>query len=44
MSPHDPATIYVGANKVFKSTDRGQSWTAISPDLTSATDRDGAAA
>ncbi len=41
MSPHDPATIYVGANKVFKSTDRGQSWTAISPDLTSATDRDG---
>ena len=41
MSPHDPATIYVGANKVFKSTDRGQSWTAISPDLTTATDRDG---
>ena len=40
MSPHDPATIYVGANKVFKSTDRGQSWTAISPDLTSATNRD----
>ena len=41
MSPHDPATIYVGANKVFKSTDRGQSWTAISPDLTDATDREG---
>ena len=41
MSPHDPATIYVGANKVFKSTDRGQSWTAISPDLSEATDRDG---
>jgi hypothetical protein len=41
MSPHDPATIYVAANKVFKSTDRGQSWTAISPDLTHATDRDG---
>jgi hypothetical protein len=41
MSPHDPATIYVGANKVFKSTDRGQSWTAISPDLTEGTDRDG---
>ena len=40
MSPHDPATIYVGANKVFKSTDRGQSWTAISPDITSATNRD----
>ncbi len=41
MSPHDPATIYVGANRVFKSTDRGQSWTAISPDLTEATDREG---
>jgi photosystem II stability/assembly factor-like uncharacterized protein len=41
MSPHDSATIYVGANKVFKSTDRGQSWTAISPDLSEATDRDG---
>jgi photosystem II stability/assembly factor-like uncharacterized protein len=41
MSPHDPATIYVGANKVFKSTDRGQSWTAISPDITHATDREG---
>ena len=40
MSPHDPATIYVGANFVFKSTDRGQSWTRISPDLTSATNRD----
>ena len=24
MSPHDSNTIYVGANKVFKSTDRGQ--------------------
>jgi hypothetical protein len=41
MSPHDPATIYVGANRVFKSTDRGQSWTPISPDLTHATDREG---
>ncbi|HYE87694.1 MAG TPA: hypothetical protein VEA16_15130, partial [Vicinamibacterales bacterium] len=41
MSPHDPATIYVGANFVFKSTDRGHSWTKISPDLTTQTDRDG---
>jgi photosystem II stability/assembly factor-like uncharacterized protein len=40
MSPHDSATIYVGANRVFKSPDRGQSWTAISPDLTTATNRD----
>ena len=40
ISPHDSSTIYVGANMVFKSTDRGQSWTAISPDLTTATNRD----
>lgn len=33
-SPHDRKTIYHGANVVFRSTDRGQSWTAISPDLT----------
>ncbi len=40
ISPHDPATVYVAANRVFKSTDRGHSWTAISPDLTGAADRD----
>jgi photosystem II stability/assembly factor-like uncharacterized protein len=40
LSPHDPATVYVAANRVFKSTDRGHSWRAISPDLTTATDRD----
>lgn len=33
-SPHDPRTIYVGSNVVFKSTDEGMSFTAISPDLT----------
>src|SRR5690606_35557787 len=26
LSAHDSNTIYVGANKVFKSTDRGQNW------------------
>ena len=40
MSPHDPSTIYVAANRVFKTTDRGHVWEAISPDLTTATDRD----
>ncbi len=40
LSPHDPATVYVMANRVFKSTDRGHSWTAISPDLTTAANRD----
>ena len=34
FSPHDPRTMYVGSNVVFKSTDEGKSFTAISPDLT----------
>ncbi|MFQ3611790.1 MAG: glycosyl hydrolase [Fimbriimonadales bacterium] len=33
-SPHDPNTVYVGGNVVFKSTDFGTTWTVISPDLT----------
>jgi photosystem II stability/assembly factor-like uncharacterized protein len=33
FSPIDHALL-VGAQKVFRSTDRGDSWTAISPDLT----------
>jgi photosystem II stability/assembly factor-like uncharacterized protein len=40
VSPHNPATIFVAANRVFKSTDRGHSWKAISPDLTTNTDRE----
>ena len=35
LSPHDPEVLYVAANRVFKSTDQGDSWEAISPDLTS---------
>jgi photosystem II stability/assembly factor-like uncharacterized protein len=34
LSPHDPNTIYWAAESIFKSTDQGQSWTPISPDLT----------
>jgi photosystem II stability/assembly factor-like uncharacterized protein len=34
LSPHDPNLLYVTANVVFKSTDEGTSWQAISPDLT----------
>ncbi|MFN9424247.1 MAG: WD40/YVTN/BNR-like repeat-containing protein, partial [Gemmatimonas sp.] len=33
-SPHDPNTIYVGSNVVFRSRDRGMTWTPISKDLT----------
>jgi photosystem II stability/assembly factor-like uncharacterized protein len=40
ISPNDNGTLLVAANKVFKSTDRGDSWTVISPDLTSNADRD----
>ena len=33
-SKHDPNVLYVGSNVVHKSTNGGQSWTVISPDLT----------
>ena len=35
ISPHDPATLYVAGNVVFKSTNRGNAWTVISGDLPS---------
>ncbi len=40
LSPHDPRVVYAAANKVFRSTDRGLSWTVISPDLTDGQNRD----
>ena len=39
ISPHDSKTLYFGGNRVFRSTDRGDTWTA-GPDLTRAEDRD----
>ena len=39
-SPHDPKTIFASANRVFRSNDRGLSWTPISPDLTKNENRD----
>ena len=33
-SPHDRKTIYHAGNVVFKSTDEGQTWQVVSPDLT----------
>jgi photosystem II stability/assembly factor-like uncharacterized protein len=33
LSPHNPNTIYFGGNFLFKSTDRGDKWETISPDL-----------
>ena len=40
LSPHNPAVVYAGANRLFRSLDRGDTWT-MSPDLTKNIDRDG---
>ncbi len=40
ISAHDPATIYIGANRLLRSRDRGVTWEHASPDLTRQIDRD----
>ncbi len=34
LDPSNPSNVYVGANKLYQSTDGATTWTAISPDLT----------
>ena len=34
ISPHDPNVLYHGGERLFKTTDAGMHWEAISPDLT----------
>ncbi len=34
LSPHDPNELYVGSQHLWLSTNEGQSWTKVSPDLT----------
>jgi photosystem II stability/assembly factor-like uncharacterized protein len=34
ISPHDASRIYVGSQRVWRSSDRGDSWQAVSGDLT----------
>ncbi|HVL39770.1 MAG TPA: hypothetical protein VM328_10315 [Fimbriimonadaceae bacterium] len=34
LSPHNSRTVYVGAQFLFRSVDRGNNWRRISPDLT----------
>ena len=34
FSPHDSSVLYAAGNKLFRTTDEGHSWEAISPDLT----------
>jgi len=33
MSPSNPATLYLGTNRIYRTTNRADSWTSISPDL-----------
>ncbi len=39
LSPHSGTTLYIAANKVFKSTDRGNTWEVLSDDITRNEDR-----
>jgi hypothetical protein len=39
ISPHNPQRLYLGANRLYRSDDRGNSWKPVSPDLTRKTDR-----
>lgn len=39
ISKHDSKTVYFAANKLFKSTNRGDDWKTISPDLSQDMDR-----
>ncbi len=40
LSAHDPARLYFAGDRLFRSDDRGDSWRAISGDLTRGIDRD----
>ena len=35
LSPHNPQVVYTGAQVLFRSSNRGDEWQEISPDLTS---------
>ncbi|MFI5459090.1 MAG: glycosyl hydrolase [Isosphaerales bacterium] len=39
LSPHSPTRLYYGSQILFRSDDRGDTWKAISPDLTRNVDR-----
>ncbi len=34
LSPHNPETVFLGGQHLFKSVDRGDHWMIVSPDLT----------
>ncbi len=39
ISPHSHTRLYFAANRLFRSDDRGNTWQAVSPDLTRRIDR-----
>jgi photosystem II stability/assembly factor-like uncharacterized protein len=39
ISPHKATRLYIAGDRVYRSDDRGDTWTAISPDLTRNLDR-----
>lgn len=39
ISPHSHTRLYFGAQRVFRSDDRGDTWKAVSPDLSKQLDR-----
>lgn len=39
LSPHDQDIVYFGANRLFRSLDKGVTWTPISGDLTTSKER-----
>jgi hypothetical protein len=40
ISPHNPKRIYWATNKLYRSDDRGDTWTQVSPDLSRNLNRD----
>ncbi len=40
VSPHSPRRVYVAGNRLWRSDDRGDTWTPVSDDLTRQLDRD----
>ncbi len=40
MSPHSPSRLYFACQRLYRTDDHGDSWTAVSPDLSQAIDRD----
>ncbi len=39
ISPHSPTRLYFAANRLYRTDDRGDTWTPVSPDLTRKIDR-----